>query len=355
MLAAENFHPPALDDVVKGAEYEAEFHGYDGPVQVSFAEGMFGAVQLQALQAAQTVWTGLRRIADLATGHVNRVGIIANMLDPDVQQNRSSPYTAFIKGEPERRRNLVILLGHRVTQIRWKEDTSSELIAEGVEFQASPNSTKLFAKADKEVLLAAGSMRSPQLLELSGVGDPVVLEAADVPVRMALPAVGRNLQEQTKSTLSYVSNVTDFRGTGPASALAFPNVHQLLRRSSNSIYRETLQGLPAYAENLYQQGRVANTKATLLILQKQLANLFEDSEASTEIFFDISPGTGTIGAAVWNPIPMARGTIHIRSYNSFDQPEVEPAYFGHPLDLAIQRPRQNRLGTSSTRLRSPLS
>lgn len=47
-------------------------------------------------------------------------------------------------------------------------------------------------RARREVILAAGAIRTPQLLELSGVGDPGVLEAIGVPVRHALPDVGEH-------------------------------------------------------------------------------------------------------------------------------------------------------------------
>ena len=45
-----------------------------------------------------------------------------------------------------------------------------------------------------QVVLAAGALASPQLLQLRGIGEPAVLEAAGVPVRHALPAVGEGLQ-----------------------------------------------------------------------------------------------------------------------------------------------------------------
>ena len=48
---------------------------------------------------------------------------------------------------------------------------------------------------DGEVILCAGSVQSPQLLELSGVGNPEVLKAAGIETKVANPNVGENLQE----------------------------------------------------------------------------------------------------------------------------------------------------------------
>ena len=59
------------------------------------------------------------------------------------------------------------------------------------------------AKASREVILAAGALQSPQLLQLSGVGDPALLQAFAVPVVHALPGVGENLQDHLQLRLLY--------------------------------------------------------------------------------------------------------------------------------------------------------
>ena len=344
MLGAEHFYAPSNELKSKGADYDGHKHGFSGPVQVSFAQGMFGSIQQPALNASQQVW-GLAHVDDAASGIVNGVTTIPNMVQPDQSQNRSSPFTAYILGEPEQRENLVILTGHRAVEIRWSNNcTAAEpdciLTADGVYYQADRNSERLFVKATREVLLAAGSMQSPQLLELSGVGDPAILTKAGVSVRKALMGVGKNLQEQTKNTITYTPKSDDFDGSGPPSAIAFPNVHQLLGNKSSAVHKETLANLASYAADLEAQGLVANATATHEILKLQITNLFDQSEAAAEIFFTLAAGTdsapATVGADLWNLIVLARGTIHITSNNSFDLPEVEPSYFGHPLDLQLQ-------------------
>lgn len=50
-------------------------------------------------------------------------------------------------------------------------------------------------KVDGEVILSAGSVQSPQLLELSGIGNPKVLKAAGIETKVANPNVGENLQD----------------------------------------------------------------------------------------------------------------------------------------------------------------
>jgi choline dehydrogenase len=65
------------------------------------------------------------------------------------------------------------------------------------------------AGARREVILAAGAIGSPQLLQLSGVGDPGLLARHGIPVRHALPAVGENMHDHLQLRLQYkVEGVT---------------------------------------------------------------------------------------------------------------------------------------------------
>jgi len=59
------------------------------------------------------------------------------------------------------------------------------------------------ARAEREVMLAGGVVNSPQLLMLSGIGDPESLRAHEIPVRVPLPDVGHNLQDHVSVTIAY--------------------------------------------------------------------------------------------------------------------------------------------------------
>jgi choline dehydrogenase/4-pyridoxate dehydrogenase len=59
------------------------------------------------------------------------------------------------------------------------------------------------AEAEREVLLCGGVINSPQLLMLSGIGDPDELRAHGIDVRLALPGVGRNLQDHISASVAY--------------------------------------------------------------------------------------------------------------------------------------------------------
>jgi len=59
------------------------------------------------------------------------------------------------------------------------------------------------ATAEREVILCGGAINSPQLLMLSGIGDPADLSSHNIPMKAALPGVGRNLQDHVAALLIY--------------------------------------------------------------------------------------------------------------------------------------------------------
>ena len=80
------------------------------------------------------------------------------------------------------------------------ERERGEWIAKGVRF--GHGNEEYYAKTAKEVIICAGSVQSPQLLELSGVGNRDILKAAGIDVKVANPSVGENLQEHISECLS---------------------------------------------------------------------------------------------------------------------------------------------------------
>jgi 4-pyridoxate dehydrogenase len=74
--------------------------------------------------------------------------------------------------------------------------------ATGVEYLH--NGQRTTARAEREVILCGGVINSPQLLMLSGIGDPDELGAFDIPVKVALPGVGKNLQDHLSASIPYL-------------------------------------------------------------------------------------------------------------------------------------------------------
>jgi len=81
----------------------------------------------------------------------------------------------------------------------------SDRVVSGVEFIR--NGQRFRATARREVVLSAGAINSPQILQLSGIGDPELLRRFEIPAVSALPGVGRNLQDHLDYSIYYRSRV----------------------------------------------------------------------------------------------------------------------------------------------------
>jgi choline dehydrogenase len=108
---------------------------------------------------------------------------------------RSSSATAYLRAA-ERRANLQVETDAFVTKILFNGTRAVGVVYRkgGREFEA---------RAQREVLLSAGSLQSPQLLQLSGIGPASLLKSLDIPVVHDLPGVGENLQDHLQLRVMY--------------------------------------------------------------------------------------------------------------------------------------------------------
>ena len=121
-------------------------------------------------------------------------------LDPDRQERSysASAYYEPVSGRP----NLHVLTEAIVTEVLLDTDERRSWVAKGVRVQCGLEEVNI--KVVREVILSAGSVQSPQLLELSGIGNRDVLEAAGIPVKIHNPNVGENLQEHMSMNLFFL-------------------------------------------------------------------------------------------------------------------------------------------------------
>ena len=105
------------------------------------------------------------------------------------------------------RPNLQILTGHRVDEVLFDEEKRAEgvVISERVAVSGKDGEGKerIRVKAGKEVVVAAGAIHSPQVLQRSGIGPKKLLEEAGVEVVVDLPGVGSNLQDHAVAGISF--------------------------------------------------------------------------------------------------------------------------------------------------------
>ncbi len=112
---------------------------------------------------------------------------------------RESTATAWLR-PALRRSNLQLLLDTQVQRIDCEGSRAT-----GVRYLR--NGQTMAVRANKAVVLCAGSVNSPQLLQLSGIGPGALLQGLGIPVIRELPAVGRNLQDHLGISYFYRSRV----------------------------------------------------------------------------------------------------------------------------------------------------
>jgi choline dehydrogenase-like flavoprotein len=90
--------------------------------------------------------------------------------------------------------NFSVLTGAQATKVNFRNSKENGyLVANSVAFVV--NGTTFTVSAKKEVILSAGAFQSPQLLELSGIGNATLLQSLGISPLIDLPGVGENLQD----------------------------------------------------------------------------------------------------------------------------------------------------------------
>lgn len=94
-----------------------------------------------------------------------------------------------------------IFVGAEVEKIGLVSQPDQDVLADHVNFVIDGTIKSINAR--KEVILAAGVFQSPKLLELSGIGNPEILESISVPTLISNRNVGENLQDHLMAGISY--------------------------------------------------------------------------------------------------------------------------------------------------------
>ncbi|KAK3985153.1 hypothetical protein QBC44DRAFT_362517 [Cladorrhinum sp. PSN332] len=188
---SETFHPPppAFKDRHQTTYNEpSEFLGESGPINVSYTRDFSPS---HAFWHATLNELGIP--SNLAHISGNNVGVWTTICAVNAKDSTRSYAAHYLSSKP--RSNLHVLT-HALAQevVLEQPDNDAEWTATGVRFTYA-DTRDFVASAAREVILSGGSVNSPQLLELSGVGNPEVLAAAGIPLKVDLPKVGENLQE----------------------------------------------------------------------------------------------------------------------------------------------------------------
>ncbi|KAJ5776540.1 uncharacterized protein N7511_001551 [Penicillium nucicola] len=323
---SEDFQIPTKDQVAHGATYTANVHGRNGPLKVGWPTSMTNSSVFLAMNETMTN-LGVEYNADVNSGHM--IGFTTHPETIDRERNVREDAARAYFWPYESRANLKIISNTRANKIIWA-NTTGEAVAIGVECTTPYGVERIYAS--KEVILSAGALRSPQLLELSGVGNPDILSQFNISTKVALPAVGENLQDQTNNALAWES-VDTVSGLATFSALI--SVNQLYGKNVSAVESQIDNALASYAKALSKKSNGAVKESNLLeALQIQRDLIFKSLVPYVEVVF--APSGTDFASEYWPLQPFSRGSVHIQSANASQIANIDPNYFMFAQDIDAQ-------------------
>ncbi len=172
--------------------------------------------------------------------------------------------------------------------------------------------------AGREVILSAGAIGSPHLLQLSGVGDPDHLAKLGIAVVEALPGVGRNMQDHYVARITYP---VEGARTANERARGLPLAAEVLR------WLVTGKGMLSYSASLVAASvKVLEESATPDIQCVFAPGSFKDGQVGR---LEEEPG---LTAGMWQMRPLSRGYVEAKSPRPQDPPAINPRYLSEETD-----------------------
>ncbi|KAF8996787.1 GMC oxidoreductase [Cyathus striatus] len=253
-LKSEGYYPSPTG--YKGVNLEER--GRDGPWKMThIGQGLMHDVIVDTCAEI-----GIQRLADFNTDK-GTLGVSTFPGTVDEKANRSSIATAYLTPSVLARPNLTIGVSSRAEKIIFSKhkDSSSKPRAIGVELSQSATGARFHVAAGKEVIVSSGTIGTPQLLLLSGIGPNGHLEEIGIEVVKDLDHVGKNLSDhlscgslslRTKPELSWnhllspLSGLKAFlqwyiRGSGPLSTIVSTGA-AFVRSDNKSLPYESRSG-----------------------------------------------------------------------------------------------------------------
>ncbi|KAL9618850.1 MAG: hypothetical protein Q9160_006509 [Pyrenula sp. 1 TL-2023] len=308
----------------------------------------------------QRIWVetfgalGLENKSDPRDGTALGGYISTNHITHDTHE-RSHAGVTYLE-QARDRPNLHIETGALAQRILFDTSTGGDAVATGVEYIR--NNTQHRATARHEVILAAGAFASPQLLELSGIGNPAILSQHGIETVNANPNVGENLQDHIRPGISFeATDAIERHGL-----ISAEESRKMYEKDRSGPWAEcgvfTFAYLPL--DPFLPSAEEKKHLSSLLDSHLNIPNLPEfqkkrnafirkmtlsPTEATTTAFLSRrGPSTNTDDPAEprnWLTLnamlshPFSRGTTHITSRSARAKPLIDPQYYTHPLDLDI--------------------
>jgi choline dehydrogenase len=345
-IKSEKYIAPTPDQVDAGATYEIEHHGLEGPVRVGYTATL---VNTSTAPLIIDTWEGLSvpLNPDLNSGDNRGIAMGPQTRDPATNRRWDSA-TAYLH-PVEDRPNLRIFQG-TVERLTWAKGAASKcagLVAEGVRY-LTPEDEVVVHKAKKEVIVSAGSYRTPGLLEKSGVGSPRyafisstprsgtltpdrILASHGIETKINLPGVGENLVDPPNV---FLATYADLEGLNNAFHV-YLTVDQLFGSEVDAIAESMSAKIPAWARATAAEsgGQTVDAAAVERVMRVQHDLLFDKKVPVVEVIVVTPPGAGGLGTQYWPSFPFSRGSIHLGERD--DNPLIDPRLYFVDSDMDV--------------------
>ncbi|KAI0049312.1 GMC oxidoreductase [Auriscalpium vulgare] len=343
------FIPPP-DAKVKAERQTSDpaYHGTDGPIAVGFANGSPGwDVTLQDTLKK----IGIKTVTDGSGGQGIGSFMVTSTVDP---RTNARTYSVDYVPSPQPSNLKILPLATVARVVLSQERPGSDAIATGVEILH--DGQKKTVKVGKEVLVSAGAIKTPQILELSGIGDHDILQKAGVETVVDLPAVGSNVQEHLFTGVSWELNAPEnFNTLDPLHVPEIAAENLQLYQKGEGLFVTGLLNLThtplslvstradaihgAFAEKV-KAGKYSGKPGLSEQLEVQLDLAKNGAETELISFPGFlsypntpEPGKKYISLCPAINHPFSRGTIHIASTDPNASPTIDPHYFEEDIDL----------------------
>ncbi|KDQ10631.1 hypothetical protein BOTBODRAFT_35960 [Botryobasidium botryosum FD-172 SS1] len=351
----ESFQPPTPEEAdLNGYKYNLDSHGTDGPLLTTFP---FKKSETERAFQKALSNLGAETPDDFMNGNICGVWSGLTTMDRETG-NRSYSANAYYAPNASRE-NLKVLTNAPSSRLIFAPagGEHGEVQADGVVFTHGGEIYTVHAR--REVILSAGTLKSPQILELSGIGDPSLLRPLGIDVRVDLPGVGANVQDHIYGRVVFEIDSSDKWETYDALQ------NSDFAREQLALYQSSREGIhtfgigtmaylplksinPEAAESVIASlvAKVAKLEDSALKEQWTLTleALKSDNAPDCEItFIPGAAGSGYVLEAGKKHVtivgalnhPLSRGAIHITSTNAAEQAAMDSHLFEQDEDLQI--------------------
>ncbi|KAK4221882.1 hypothetical protein QBC38DRAFT_491166 [Podospora fimiseda] len=242
------------------------------------------------------------------------------------------------------RSNYHLLTATRVNRVLFRGKTASGVEIIPRQLNTSSSQKKQTIKAKKEVILAAGAIHTPQILQLSGIGPAPLLRAANIPLLVNLPGVGSNLQDHAYhppivfnfTNPPQLPNIT-FPPSLPPGILTPFGWSLVLTLGLPVISPQRYHSLSTqYSSQPASKYLPVNTHPSIITGYTQQLRLYYSALSSPQFTILQTALTNLSQTAPQLMHTFSRGTVTLNTTHPFNSSPIVDYRFGsHPLDIQL--------------------